>query len=217
MGRRLRVEFHDAVHHVTARGNARESIFGDPNDCLAFLHQVGRAIERYGWLCHGYCLMPNHYHLLLETPEPNLARGMRDLNCGYAQRYNDRYLRTGHVFGGRYRSVLVERDQHLLAANRYIVLNPCRARLCGWPAEWMWSSYATSAGARGVEPFELSDFILGLFDEPGRTESSSYARFVAAGLEEGRRDRPRAAMPRDPVPGWWRARPGASAISYMRT
>ena len=206
MGRTKRVEFPDAIHHVTSRGNARQTIFLDSHDSLAFLHQVARTIETFGWLCHGYCLMPNHYHLLLQTPSPNLAEGMRALNCAFAQRFNDRYLRTGHVFGGRYRSKLVERDEHVLEANRYIVRNPCRAELCEHPEHWLWSSYASTAGDRGVEPFEVSDWILGFFDDTP-TARASYARYVAAGRAEERR----VLSPRDlavhRVPMWWRRAP----------
>jgi len=108
MARPLRLEFPGGIYHVTARGNERRWIFRDDADRLAFLDVLARVLDRFGWLCLAYCLMGNHYHLLVETPRPNLARGMRQLNGVYAQRFNRRHNRVGHLTQGRYGAVLVE-------------------------------------------------------------------------------------------------------------
>ena len=127
MARPLRLEFPGAVYHVTSRGNARAAIFLDDEDRPIFLGVLGAVVARFGWLCHAYCLMDNHYHLLLETPDPNLSRGMRQLNGVYTQRFNRRHGRVGHVLQGRFKAILVDRDGYLLELARYLVLNPVRA------------------------------------------------------------------------------------------
>jgi putative transposase len=129
MARPLRLEFSGAVYHVTARGDRREAIFLDDQDRQRFLGLLGREIGQQNWLLYAYCLMSNHYHLLLETPEANLARGMRRLNGVYTQGFNRRYGLSGHVLQGRYKAILVDRDAYLLELSRYVVLNPVRAGL----------------------------------------------------------------------------------------
>jgi putative transposase len=137
MARPLRLEFSGAVYHVTARGDRREAIFLDDQDRQRFLGLLGREIGQQNWLLYAYCLMGNHYHLLLETPEANLARGMRRLNGVYTQGFNRRYGLSGHVLQGRYKAILVDRDAYLLELSRYVVLNPVRAGLIAkvllWP------------------------------------------------------------------------------------
>jgi REP element-mobilizing transposase RayT len=132
MARPLRIEIPGALYHVTARGNARAPICLSDSDRLLFLDLLGNAIEEHGWIYHSFCLMPNHYHLLLETPEANLSRGMRQLNGLYGQRFNRRHDRVGHVFQGRFKGILVERESHLLELARYVVLNPARAGIVRW-------------------------------------------------------------------------------------
>jgi putative transposase len=127
MTRPLRVEFPGAVYHVTSRGDGREAIYVDDTDRDCFLAVVGQVLDRFAWRCHAYCLMGNHYHLLIETPEANLARGMRQLNGVYTQRFNRQHGRVGHVFQGRYKAIVVQKDKHLLELCRYVVLNPVRA------------------------------------------------------------------------------------------
>src|SRR5450759_1095392 len=124
----LRIESPGAIYHVTARGNAREAIFRDDADRDLFLAALGEVVTRFGWLFHAYCLMDNHYHLLIETSQGNLSPGMRQLNGVYTQRVNRRHARVGHVFQGRFKAILVERDSYLLELARYIVLNPVRPR-----------------------------------------------------------------------------------------
>src|ERR687896_1982709 len=113
MARPLRIEFSGAIYHVTSRGNAREDIWLDDTDRAMFLGVLAKVISRFNWRCHAYCLMDNHYHLLIETLEPNLSKGMRQLNGVYTQRFNRRHGRVGHVFQGRYKAILVERDSYL--------------------------------------------------------------------------------------------------------
>ena len=127
MARPLRIEFPGALYHVTSRGNARAPIFLEDRDRRQLLRILSDVVERYRWVCHAYCLMTNHYHLLVETPEANLSRGMRQLNGLYTQRFNRAHERVGHILQGRFGAVLVERDAHLLELARYVVLNPVRA------------------------------------------------------------------------------------------
>jgi putative transposase len=119
MSRPLRIEFPGALYHVTSRGNAQAAIYDDDADRQAFLDLITHVVQRYRWLCHAYCLMDNHYHLVIETPEGNLSQGARQLNGIYTQRYNRRHRRVGHLFQGRYKAILVERDCYLLELCRY--------------------------------------------------------------------------------------------------
>ena len=151
MARPLRLEFDGAIYYITSRGNALDPIFFTDRDRERFLEVLGEIVERYEWLCHAHCLMTNHYHLLIETPDSNLSRGMRQLNGIYTQWINCEYGRSGHVFQGRFKSILVEKEAHLLELARYVVLNPAwgmesyscplRANMVGSPCEWPWSSY----------------------------------------------------------------------------
>jgi REP-associated tyrosine transposase len=129
MARPLRIEFAGALYHVTARGNNREAIFlgADEADREAFLEILGAICERFNWVCHAYCLMTNHYHLLIETPDANLSGGMRQLNGVYTQYVNRTHRRVSHLFQGRFKGILVEREGYLLELARYVVLNPVRA------------------------------------------------------------------------------------------
>lgn len=141
MARPLRIEFSGAVYHVTSRGNAQQNIFLCDDDRQAFLDLLGIACERFRWQCHAYCLMSNHYHLLIETQAPSLSKGMKYLNGTYTSAFNRRHFRIGHVFQGRYKAILVEKDAYLLELSRYIVLNPVRARMVRSAKDWPWSSY----------------------------------------------------------------------------
>jgi putative transposase len=142
MARPLRIEYPGAVHHVTARGNAGQPIFADAADAALLLALIGHEAAQMRWLVHGYCLMENHYHLLVETPEPNLSRGMARLNMCYAQAHGRRHDRPGHLFGGRYRAVLVEKERWLAPLCRHVVTNPVRCGLVRRAEQWKWSSLA---------------------------------------------------------------------------
>jgi REP element-mobilizing transposase RayT len=183
MARPLRLEFPGAVYHITARGNERRNIFVDDEDRRCFLDRLGREIEQHGWLCHAYCLMSNHYHLLLETPQPNLARGMRRLNGSYTQAFNRRHKRVGHLFQGRYKGILVDRDSYLLELSRYVVLNPVRARMVADPAQYEWSSYRATADMHPPPPWLHTKDVLGYFEPTTEHAPRRYAQFVHQGLE----------------------------------
>jgi REP-associated tyrosine transposase len=196
VGAKPRVEFPHAIHHVTARGNAQEVVFVAEIDYLRFLGTLAVTVAQFGWLCHSFCLLPNHFHLLVETPEPNLARGMRILNGTYAQGFNKRHRRVGHVFQGPYRTELVNRDGHLLEVCRYIALNPLRA---GLGVDWPWNSFRALAGLEEPPSFLSLEFVRSLF---GGAEG--YRKFVADGIEQQRpgRDLVAGVGPRTkPAPG----------------
>lgn len=182
MARPLRVEFPGAVYHVTSRGNARKSIYLSDSDRYDFLKIVHRVVDRYHWLCHAYCLMGNHYHFLFETSEANLSNGMRQLNGVYTQSFNRRHDRVGHLFQGRYKAQLVEHGSYLLEVMRYIVLNPVRAKLVGFPADYQWSSYRSTVGLRPEEPFLSTTWVLGQFAADAATARCRYHEFVYRGM-----------------------------------
>ena len=183
MGRPLRLEFHGAVYHVTARGDRQEAIFEDDDDRLAFIDLLAKEVSQQGWLLYAFCLMDNHYHLLLETPEPTLVRGMRRLNGVYTQAFNRRHGRVGHVLQGRYKAILVDKDSYLLELCRYVVLNPVRAGTVSSAAEWPWSSYLATAGKMACPEWLSADHVLGLFSTERSHARRAYARFVAEGSE----------------------------------
>lgn len=182
MARPLRIEFPGALYHVTCRGNAREPIFLANDDRQIFLALLAEATTRFGWLCHAYCLMDNHYHLLIETPDPNLSIGMRHLNGVYTQRFNRRHDRVGHLFQGRFKAILVERESHLLELARYVVLNPVRAGMVKCAAEYRWSSYRATLGEEPAPTWLTTTWILGQFAKRIQVARHRYRDFVAQGL-----------------------------------
>ncbi len=182
MARPLRIEFPGALHHVTSRGNARADIVSGDEDRRLFTDVLGAVVDRFAWLCHAWCLMDNHYHMLLETPDANLSRGMRQLNGVFTQRRNWRHGRVGHVFQGRYKAIVVEREPHLLELCRHVVLNPVRAGMVARPREWRWSSYRATAGHSPAQPFEHRDWILRQFGADDAAAPRAYRRFVAGGI-----------------------------------
>lgn len=177
MARPLRMEFHGALYHITARGNARQKIFLDEEDRHRFLDLLGKEVAQQGWFCYAYCLMDNHYHLLIETPEPNLVAGMRRLNGVYTQAFNRRHRRVGHLFQGRYKAILVDKDAYFLELCRYIVLNPLRAKAVKRQEQWPWSSYAATAGRIAPPSWLAIDPVLAQF-----ANHAAYERFVAQGM-----------------------------------
>ena len=182
MARPLRIEFPGAVYHVTSRGNAKQAIFLDDEDRGGFLDLLSIVVERFNWLCHAYCLMGNHYHLLIETPKGNLSKGMRELNGVCTQGFNQRYRRVGHLFQGRYKAILVEKDNHLLSLCRYVVLNPVRVGLIERPEQWRWSSYRATIGLVKRPSFLTADWILSQFGGRKRVSMERYRRFVMEGI-----------------------------------
>ena len=186
MARPLRIEYDGAVYHVTSRGNARKAIYKDDTDRENFLEVLHRVNSKYNWLCHAYCMMNNHYHLVIETPEGNLSRGMRQLNGVYTQQFNNRHHRVGHIFQGRYKAILIQKETHLVEVCRYVVLNPVRARSVQKPEEWLWSSYRGTVGSVRPHPAVTTDWILGQFGGRRKEAQRRYRDFVESGIEGGR-------------------------------
>lgn len=184
MARPLRIEYPGAVYHVTSRGNRRGGIFLDRNDRVSFLTLLAETVRRFRLSCYAYCLMGNHYHLLLETSTPNLSRAMRHLNGVYTQRFNKEHHESGHLLQGRYAAVVVDRSAHLLEVCRYIVLNPVRAGLVSLPADWEWSSYRETAGLDEVPGFMSVAPVLAQFGRDMAAAKAGYARFVHEGADD---------------------------------
>lgn len=184
MARPLRIEYPGAIFHVTSRGNARLPIYQDDQDRRSFLRVLEDVIDRYHWLCHAYCLMDNHYHLLIETPDGNLSQGMRQLNGIYTQRFNRRHEKVGHVFQGRFKAILVERERYLLELCRYVVLNPVRTGTVARPAQYAWSSYRATVGQEKAPAFLTTDWLLAQFGRIRRISQGAYQKFVLDGIDE---------------------------------
>lgn len=181
MARPLRLEFPGALYHVTARGNTQQDIFLDEEDRRRFLTVLERAVSRFHLLLHAYCLMDNHFHLVVETPEANLSKAMRQLNGVYTQAFNRRHRRVGHVLQGRFKAILVDRESYLLALCRYVVLNPVRTRSVRSPDAYLWSSYRATAGLAPTPPFLTIDWLLAQFGRQRATAQRKYRAFVAEG------------------------------------
>jgi len=172
------------LYHVTSRGNAQQDIFADNTDREGFLDYLSKSCERNTWLCHAYCLMSNHYHLLIETQRPTLSKGMRNLNGGYTQFYNRHHHQVGHLFQGRYKAVLIEKEAYLLELARYIVLNPVRAKMVRSAKDWRWSSYKATAGLSVTHQCLTTDWILACFDKEKNEAQIRYRKFVSAGRNQ---------------------------------
>lgn len=178
MSRPLRIEYPGALYHITSRGNRRAQIFTDDEDHKAFLNILVEVNRRFETRCHAYCLMGNHYHLLMETPRGNISRAMRQLNGVYTQTFNWLHRKVGHLFQGRYKAVSIEKDAHLLEAARYVVLNPVRAGIVPQPEDWPWSSYAATAGLAKTEDCLTTGLLLGQFGEDAEGARAKYREFV---------------------------------------
>ncbi len=160
MARQLRLEYPGAVYHISSRGNHQEHIFLDDDDRKLFLKLLKTIIERMNWICHAYCLMGNHYHLLVEIPDGILSRGMAWLNGVYTQRINRKYGLTGHLFQSRFKTKLVEDGMQFLMTARYIVRNPVEAKIVENPVQWRWSSYRATIGEITPPDFLFVDDVL---------------------------------------------------------
>jgi putative transposase len=183
MARPLRIEYDGALYHVTSRGNERKAVFKNDSDRTLFLDTLAQVSKRFHWICHAYCLMNNHYHLVIETPDGNLSKGMRQLNGVYTQAYNKRYGRVGHLFQGRFKGILVQKDSHLLEVCRYVVLNPVRAKTIKHPRLYQWSSYRATAGTAQAHPCLTADKILSHFGQRKLVAQEKYRDFVKNGIE----------------------------------
>jgi putative transposase len=182
--KRARSESPGGIWHVSTRGNNGRMIFTDKGDQEHFLDLLARIATKRGWICHAYCLMGNHYHLLLETPEPDLGAGMRHLNGRYAVWFNQRNGRKEHLFGERYHAAPVLTDEHLLTAARYIVLNPVAAGLCRRPGDWLWSSFRATIGESPLPPFLEVETVLSFFAGDLNQTRTAFRIYVGEGLPE---------------------------------
>ena len=182
MARPLRIELAGGLYHITSRGDRREDIYFAEADRLAWLETFSQVCSRFNWVCHAWCQMTNHYHLVVETAEGNLSQGMRQLNGVYTQTINRRHGRVGHVFQGRYKAILVEKDSYLLELARYVVLNPVRAGMVRKAAAWPWSSHHAMMGTEAAPPWLQTDWILGQFSPRRGRAIKRYIDFVEQGV-----------------------------------
>ena len=182
MARPLRIEYDGAVYHITSRGNQKKLIYKDDQDRQSFLDILQQVNFRYNWICHAYCLMNNHYHLVIETPDGNLSKGMRQLNGVYTQAFNRRHKRVGHIFQGRYKAILIQKESHLLEVCRYVALNHVRARISEKPEQWKWSSYLGTAEKKKAHPCLVPDWILYQFGKMRMRAQRNYREFVYEGI-----------------------------------
>ena len=182
MARPIRIELAGGLYHVTSRGDGREDIFLDDADRLAWLEIFAQTCKRFNWVCHAWCLMDNHYHVVIETIEGNLAQGMRHLNGVYTQTFNRTHKRVGHVYQGRYKAIIVEKDNYLLELARYVVLNPLRAGMVKDIADWRWSSHGAMLGNQPAPEWLQTDWILGQFSPQRRRAINLHIDFVRAGV-----------------------------------
>ena len=181
MARPLRIEYAGAIYHVTSRGDRREAIYLNDEDRCSWLEIFGSVCERFNWRCHAWCLMDNHYHIVVETVEGNLSKGMRQLNGVYTQAHNRRHNRVGHVFQGRFKGILVDRESYLLELSRYVVLNPLRAQMVKQLVHWRWSSYRSMIGKSEIPEWLETDWLLGRFGKQRKRAVVKYIEFVKAG------------------------------------
>jgi len=177
MGRPLRIEFSGAHYHVTSRGNERKDVFKSQKDREQFLSYLESAVFRYGAVIHAYCLMNNHYHLLLETPWGNLSQIMKHINGAYTNYFNVKRKRYGHLFQGRYKAIVIDADEYAKELSRYIHLNPVRVGMVAKPEEYRWSSYPDYNGERKRPEWLSTEFILDFFGK-GKNVSKNYRKFV---------------------------------------
>jgi REP element-mobilizing transposase RayT len=184
VARQLRIEYEGAFYHVTSRGNRREKIYFHEKDKERFLEILSRTKGRYSYLLHAYALMDNHYHLLIETPKANLSQIMQNVNTSYTVYVNTKYKRNGHLFQGRFKGIIVDKDEYLATLSRYIHLNPVRAGIVQRPEEARWTGYGAYAGKSGIEgPVDTAD-TLKLFSGKRKEAVRRYKAFVDAGIGE---------------------------------
>jgi putative transposase len=179
MPRPLRAQVPGGIYHLMNRGVRGEPLYTEDSDHEQFMALLAEACARYRWLLRTYCLMTNHYHLVVTTPEPTLSRGMQWLNGCYAQWFNWRHGHEGHAFFRRFHSVLVESEAYLVDLTRYILLNPVRAGLCRTPGDWRWSSYRAMTGQEAKPAFLASDWLLEQFGVYPAQAQANFARFLA--------------------------------------
>jgi len=189
MARPLRIEYPGAFYHVTSRGNEKGKIFTTDRNREKFLHYIETAHKRFKVVVHAYCLMPNHYHLLIETPLANLCRCMQWINSSYTTYYNIIQQRTGHLFQGRYKAILIDKDSYMAELSRYVHLNPVRAKIVKLPEDYQWSSYRYFIYPQQPPDFLHVRFTLDFFNK----SKKAYRKFVEEGIS-GKVENPLKAM-----------------------
>ncbi len=180
MARPLRLIFPGALYHVYSRGNWKNDIFIDGSDRRLFLATLAETVARHNWICHAFCLMGNHYHLIVETPDGNLSMGMRYLNGIYTQKFNYAHGKCGHLFQGRFKANLVDKANFLVTLSAYVVINPVKKRYVAKPEDWPWSSYAATLGLRPKPRFLTCDLVLGEMGLNKQSARENYRKFVQA-------------------------------------
>lgn len=182
MARPLRIEYEGALYHITARGNERNPIYREEGDYHRFLELLSELPQRYGVLIHGYILMKNHYHFLIETPKGNIIKVMHYLNATYTGYFNKKYKRVGHLFQGRYKGFLIEKERYLLSVSRYIHLNPVRALIVKKPEEYRWSSYPAYIGRGKENKWLTCSWVLGQYSSDKGKARRQYNAYIGEGL-----------------------------------
>ena len=182
MSRPLRLEFPGGLYHVTSRGDRREAIYLSDTDRQQWLDVFAHVCKRFNWACHAYCLMDNHFHIVIETIEGNLSAGMRQLNGVYTQAHNRQHGKVGHVFQGRFKAIMVQREAYLLELARYVVLNPVRAHMCASAEQWPWSSYRATVGTAPAQPWLHTQWLLSQFSSHSAFAKAAYIDHVRAGV-----------------------------------
>jgi REP element-mobilizing transposase RayT len=184
MARDLRLEYPGAIYHIINRGNRREEIFLGKEDFHLFLELFEDISKRMNWVCHAYCLMTNHYHLLIEIPDGVLSRGMAWLNSVYAQKFNRKYGLTGHLFQGRFKSKPVEDNMQFLMTARYVVRNPVDANVVENAEQWPWSSYRATVGNIQPPDYLFTDDVLSNLSNDRRTAQVYYRELIRMELKD---------------------------------
>lgn len=184
MSRPIRIEFPGALYHVSNHGSLQRSIVLLEADRKAFLETLGLVVKRFSWLLHSYVLLGDHYHLIVETPKPNLSKGMRQLNGVYTQYFNRTHQQEGTLFQGRFKGVLFEKDGYLLDLCRHVVLNPVRVGRSSSADKYRWSSHRAMAGLVKPPDFLHTDSVLAHFGKQGRETQRKYRQYVKDGVRQ---------------------------------
>ena len=184
MSRPVRIEFPGAHYHVTSKGIQDRPVFSDTEDRKVFLNVLGTVVNRFGWLLHSYVIMDGHYHLVLECPQANLSKGMRQLNGVYTQHFNRRHDEDGPLFQGRFKSILFEAETYLLPLCRHVVLNPVRVGASSSAQTYRWSSHRAMYGSIKTPDFLHADSVLCSFGKRLKENQQKYRTYIKAGVNE---------------------------------
>jgi putative transposase len=184
VGRPPRNEVADGLYHVSSRGNNRERIVWDDHDRRLWVKRLDHVVRRMCWVVSGWCLLTNHYHLIVQIPFGGLSKGMQLLTTGHSRAMGRRHARTRHLLQNRFYSGLIEDEAHLLGTHRYVALNPVEAGLCRHPADWAWGSFRAIAGLEAPPRVLSAQRALDLFHAPPEEARAAYVRLVESGLEE---------------------------------